>query len=591
MPPSLALSPAERAVRAVLVVDMAESVRLMQEDEEDTVARWRSLVGETTQAILPQHEGRLVKSLGDGMLLEFPAVLAAVQAAFAIQRSARAANEDVPAGRRVLLRMGVQVGERIADQHDIYGHGVNLAARLAGLAGPGEIVVSAEVRDHLTPSLDADVEDLGECYLKHVRQPVRAYRIGPPGPRPVFELSAEPETLRPTVAVIPFAARSAAPEHAVLGEIVADDVIAGLSRSADLNVISRLSTSPFRSRDAGPAEIRAHLSADYVLSGAYRASGDRLVWTVELAESRSGRAVWADEARSRVGSVIGGSSELVARIVSRVGAAILARELERAQSNPLPTLESYTLLVGAINLMHRLSPRDFDRAREMLEALIERVPRAATPQAWLGKWHVLRVWQGWSGDAAEEARHALTCTQRALQLDPACTLALVVDGLVHMALLKRLEVAEARYERALEINPNESLGWLWKGTLHAFRGEGGLAMAGARRALRLSPLDPLRHYYDSLASTAALSAHRYEEAVTLAQRSLRVNRTHASTLRALAIAQWQLGRGGDAQRTVQELLRLEPGLTTRAYLERSPGSDYETGRRWAAALRSAGVPE
>jgi adenylate cyclase len=581
----------ERSVRTVLVVDVAESVRLMEESEEDTVSRWRSFVQHVTTATLPAHGGRLVKSLGDGMLIEFTRVLPAVNAAFAIQRASFAANENVPPGRQMLLRIGMQVSELIADEHDVYGRGVNLAARLSGLAGPGEIVVSAGVRDQLTPMLDAEVEDLGECYLKHIREPVRAYRLGALGPRPVIEPALEAEALRPTIAVIPFASRSAAAEHQVLGEVIADDVISGLSHTAELSVISRLSTTAFRARDASLADISGHLNAGYVLSGAYRCTGEQLVLTVELAEGRSGHVAWADEMKAKISAVVSGASDLVDRIVARASSALIARELERARSQPLPTLESYTLLLGAINLMHRLSLRDFDRARAMLETLVERAPRAAAPNAWLGKWHVLRVWQGWSADPTEEGQRALERTRRALDSDAQCSLALAIDGLVHMNLLKRLDIAEQRYAAALQVNPNESLAWLFKGTLHAFRGEGPLALAGARRALRLSPLDPLRYYYDSLASTAALSAGRYDQAITLAQRSLRANCTHTSTLRALAIAQWQSGRAEDAKKTVGDLLRLEPTLTVRRYRERSPGGAYETGKSWADALRSAGVPD
>jgi tetratricopeptide (TPR) repeat protein len=204
---------------------------------------------------------------------------------------------------------------------------------------------------------------------------------------------------------------------------------------------------------------------------------------------------------------------------------------------------------------------------------------------------VLRVWQGWSTDPKEDAQRALERTKRALDSDPQCSLAIVIDGLVHMNLFKRLDVAEQRFESALAVNPNDSLGWLLKGTLHAFRGEGALAMAGSQRALRLSPLDPIRYYYDALAATAALSAGRYEKAIDLAQRSLRANRTHISTLRAMAIAQWQLGQAEAAKKTVQQLMQLEPGLTVRRYLERSPSSAYETGRVWSEALREAGVPQ
>jgi adenylate cyclase len=328
-----------------------------------------------------------------------------------------------------------------------------------------------------------------------------------------------------------------------------------------------------------------------VLSGAYRRVGNKLRVNVELAASDPGTIVWSETMEGNAHALVSGRDGIVDNIVTGVSTAVIAREVQRAQSQPLPTLESYTLLMGAIALMHRLSLQDFDRSREMLRALTERVPRQAIPWAWMAKWHVLRVQQGWSDDPGVDAQLALDCGRRALSADPECSLALVIAGLVHTNLLKQLDVAEDYYESALRVNPNDSLAWLLKGTLHAFRGEGKLATDNTQRALKLSPLDPHRYFYDSLAATAALSAEQYKRAIELANRSLRANRTHTSTFRALAISQWRLGLHDDARKTVSELLRLDPGLTIKKYLERNPSSGYETGKIWSTALREAGVPQ
>jgi tetratricopeptide (TPR) repeat protein len=328
-----------------------------------------------------------------------------------------------------------------------------------------------------------------------------------------------------------------------------------------------------------------------VLSGAYRASGGRLILASELAEAKSGRVIWAKDLKGRIAGVIDGGDELIDQLVAEASGAVLARELERSQTQSLPTLESYTLLMGAIALMHRLSLHDFDRAREMLQALIDRAPRLAIPLAWLGKWHVLRVWQGWSSDPNADRQFALECTKRALDVDPYCSLALVIDGMVHTNLLKKLDVAKERYDAALSVNPNDPLAWLLLGTLEAFKGQGKAAMKDTQHAIRLSPLDPQRYFYDALAATAALSARKYEQAIKLTQQSLRANRTHASTLRAMAIAQWELGRREEARKTVADLMKVEPTLTITGYLDRSPSSGFETGKIWSNALRSAGVPE
>ncbi len=587
----------EQSVRTLLAVEVAEPA---EGDNGSVGSRWEALVDDLASSVLPVHGGRLLKNLERGVLLGFPRVPHAAKAAFEIQRLCENANAGVPPGRHLLLRMGMQVGELIADDQEVYGSDVNLATRLTTLAGPGEIVVSAEVRDQLTPVLDADVEDLGECYLKTSNHPVRAYRVGPPGPRPVIEPVGTAGELRPTIAVIPFTARSGAAEHQILGEVLADEMISSLSRTADMNVISRLSTTTFRNREAALPEIGALLHANYILSGAYHVLDTKFSLVAELAETKSGRVVWMDDAKGDVRSIVSGKDEVIDRLVAKVSAAVTNRELQKALLQPLPTLESYTLLIGAIALMHRLSRHDFDRARQLLEALTERAPRHAIPHAWLAKWHVLRVWQGWgsrqatdtwTADLKPDTQLALDCTKRALDSDPSCSLALAVDGFVHTNLLKQLDVALQRYELAISVNPNDSLAHLLKGTLHAFKGEGKQAMRDTQRALRLSPLDPHRYFYDSLASTAALAAGRYDRAIELAQRSLRSNRMHTSTLRAMAIAQWLAGKHEDAKKTVGELMKIEPTLSVANYLKRHPAADYETGKIWAEALGSAGVPK
>ena len=578
-------------VRTVLFTDLVESCRLIEDDEEGAAGRWRNLRAHIENDIVPVHGGRLIRTEGDGLMVTFSSVQPALASAFAIQSACVSSNAGFVPRQHMLLRMSLHTTELFEDQRDVYGRGVNLAARLYTLAGPGEIVVSAEVRDHLTPELDADIEDLGECHLKHLEHPVRAYRVGPPGPRPVIEQgSSFLPVLRPTIAVIPFAARGIGPEQHVLGEVLADEIISSLSRTPELEVISRLSTTAFRTREWTLDEVSAFLDVNYVLSGSYRISGDQLVLVTELADPRSHRIVWAESLRGRVADIMSGEDELTDRVVSKVSMAIIARELQRAQSQALPTLESSTLLMSAIVLMHRQGACDFQRARDMLEVLTDRTRRQAAPHAWLAKWHVLRFNRGWTHDRMGEAHAALDCTRRALDADSQCSLALAIDGFVHTNLLKRLDVAQRRYELALSVNPSDSLAWLLKGTLHAFKGEGSAAVDATERALRLSPLDPLRYFYESLGATAALSAGRYTRAIELAQRSLRANRTNTSTLRALAIAQSLQGHLDDAHATLNEVLAIDPSLTVQSYLERSPSAAYKTGKVWSEALRQAGLP-
>jgi tetratricopeptide (TPR) repeat protein len=225
----------------------------------------------------------------------------------------------------------------------------------------------------------------------------------------------------------------------------------------------------------------------------------------------------------------------------------------------------------------------------MLQALRDRVSRHATPLAWLARWHVFRIVQGWSDSREQDGAQALDYAQRALDLDPTSSLALTMAGSVQAGVHLDMAAARAYYDQALTQNPNEPLAWLLKGVAHGFLGEGDVALAASERSLQLSPLDPLRFYYDSLSSAAAMGAQRYGRAVELAERAIRANCMHGSGYRTLAIAQAMLGRAEDARQTVQRLLAVEPGSTVRQFVARA-AVDSEQNRRFAQALREAGLP-
>ena len=488
----------------------------------------------------------------------------------------------------MLLRIGIHAADILTDDVAFYGHGVNVAARLAALAGPGETVVSAAARDALTAGLDGEIEDLGSCHLKNIATPMRAYRLG--ARNAVAPMQDDQNRLRPTLAVIPFALRSGGREFLSIGEIIADEVIAALSQAPELRVVSRLSTTAFRGRKLRLDDVRAYLGATYVLSGGYRVSGDTLIVNVELADARNSEVMWAKGFRARVSGLLAQDDDLVSSLVESASQAIMSTEITRAATHALPTLDAGTLLLGGIGLMHRSDRRDFDKSRRAFEHLIERYPRYATPHAYLAEWHVFKVAQGWFDNLDAEATSALDRINRALDIDAEDSLALTVNGMVHTNLLRKHDVAKRSYDLALQRNPSAGLAWLHRGTLWAFQGRGREAMEETERAVSLSPLDPWRYYYDSLCATAALSAREYERALMLARRSLRANRTHASTLRVIAIAASELGRMAEARDSVAELRELDPSLTVSGYLARSPARNFETSRIWAEALRRAELP-
>jgi TolB-like protein/class 3 adenylate cyclase/tetratricopeptide (TPR) repeat protein len=580
-----------RVTRTVLMVDIKDSVRLMEEDEVDTVQRWLRLVKQVESTVLPPHGGRLVKSQGDGMLLEFQTVRPALQAAFAIQHAAAQANAGVPPQRQMHLKMGAQVGELIADERDVYGHDVNLAARLATLAGGGEIVVSSNVRDQLTPALDADIEDLGERRLKNVQQPIRAFRAWPPGL--AARRSVSPKARmgdRPSIAVLPFRNLSGDAQHDMLGEVIADDVIGHLSRVAELAVISRLSTTPFRDLAYEPANIAEVLCVRYLLTGKMQFAGARLRLTTELIEAEGGRVVWADRFDGSITDIFDLQDEMSLSVAKRIVPFVRELELKRARTHRPEHLTAYERTLQAVDFLHRGSPADMEQARMMLEAAIQSDPSFVAPYAWLARLYVLRVGQGWSPDVQHDASAARRLVDSALEKDGTDPWVLSVSGLVAAYLDKDLETGIANFDKALNVNPSSASAWVWSTSAHAWLGQGDEAVKRSHRAIELSPFDPHMYAFTSIAGTAYAVAGRYDRAIDYCRRSLRENRMFASTHRILTIALALSGQVEEARQAAGELLAIEPALTVNRFRNRYPGNTSAHIDAFCEALATAGVP-
>jgi adenylate cyclase len=582
---------APRELRVVLVCDVVESVRWMEQDEDYAVSRWQAFTQHVRSTIVPAHGGSVVKSTGDGMMVEFTNARSAVQAATALQAKASEGNATQAPERHLQLRTGIHETHARRDAHDLYGHGVNLAARITTLAGPGEIIVSAPVRDHLTDVLDGDIEDMGECYLKHIVEPQRVYRVGAASVQPVLVPEREySQSLRPTIAVIPFESHTQEITYFAIGNLIADGVIAQLSRTHDLNVISRLSSAALQGRNASAAVVKQQLGAHYVLSGSYIVVANHVVINAELCECASGHILSHIRLKGTVDSLLELQSEVLNQIANDAHEKILNTEVSKSLAQPMPTLSSYSALLAAVTMMHRTSKADFSRSRALLELLIERHGKQAELPSWLAKWHVLQVEQGWADNKEKSARSALEQSQRALDLNPYSSSALAINGFVLCNLYKDFDTAQARYQEALLRNPSESIAWLLLGMLHAFKGESTAAVSAVDKAIALSPLDPTKYFYDSLAASVHLSAGNYEKSIDLAKRSLRGNATHVSTHRALTIAQMMAGKVSDAQSSAANLIKLDPTITVSKFLARSPGVKFGIGKTFADALRQAGVP-
>ena len=581
---------AERGLCVVMFIDVVESARLIESDEVGTIDQWWQLEAFINRELVPKHSGRIVKLLGDGMLLEFEEVRKAVSAAFQIQDFVSAsASDDGGVASSLKLRISIDYGKVMRRADDIYGHRVNVAARLLSLADAGEIVVSAEAHDQLTAGLDADVEDLGPCYLKNITDPVRVFRIGRPELRSARVGRPRTGDIRPVLAIVPFIDESASCDGHHMGDFLAEELIHSLSRTPEIAVISWLSTAAFRGRVVTLSEVRSSLRATYVVSGRVRSDNRKVLVSAELADVETGRVVWTDRLRGSMVDLSRGQP-LVSRIVGEIGSAILTRELQRVRTEPLPNLQTFPLMLGAIALMHRMGRTDFTEARTMLEAVIGRASHQPVAQAWLAKWYVLRVQQGWSENVTQDTRVALDLTKRALNSDPESSLALAVDGLVHTNLLKNFEVARERYDRALLSSPTTASPYSLGVCCMPFATRAAKPCRIRRKRFRSPHWTRIATSTNSLAASAELTYGRYKRAAVLARRSLRANRAHASTLRVLTVAEWQLGREAEAREAARQLLQLEPTLTVEGYRSRAPSAGFRVCDLITTSLAQAGIP-
>jgi adenylate cyclase len=581
-----------RETRVVLVCDVVESVRWMEQHEDEAITRWTSFAREVRERIAPAHGGIVVKSTGDGLMMEFNDAQRALVSARAMHAFCQAGNLGVVASRQMHLRVGLNSAGVRRDLYDLYGHGVNLAARVATLASPGEIIVTASVRDQLTDELDGDIEDLGECHLKNLSAPHRVYRVGPAHPSGLQgQESANLAESAPALAVLTLEPKGVGVDQEFYGELFADHVSNSLAQTASIQVLSRIAASSLSNRSLNVTEIAKLLKVKYLLTGSFTTFGQKMIAFLELSEAHSGKVIWAGRVVTDAGELCAPLCDAVSEVVAETAREIIDHELAQIYSQALPTLSSNSILLGAVHMMHRTSPEEFRHSRAMLEHLVERHRRASRPYAWLANWHALRVTQGFSHEPRNEAFLALELSKKALDADPSSSLALAIDGVLQLNLNRDAVVASQRLEAALGCNPNDSLAWLYKGLIHGVQGEATDALAASGRALDLLPIGPVRHYYDAIAASAALGARNYELAIGLATRSLRTNRLHASTYRVLAVAQELAGHHEAAQVTVTGLKKLLPDYTLRDFAESSPHCFGPNRELFIDAFKSAGLAD
>lgn len=394
---------------------------------------------------------------------------------------------------------------------------------------------------------------------------------------------------RPRITALPLKVMGNDPDLGVLADWVAEEACRSLSRSNLLTVISHLSSRAMASRTFDIAEIRETLNVDYLITGTMRRFKGDIVADFDFMDARSGNILWNRHISCPAGEFTEQLQGRLVNVIQSIGRSIADMAISYVRDRPLPMIEDHNLLIAGVSLMHKRQMRDFLKSRELLAEAVNRTPDTSEIHAWLGKWYVLSVFNGWTVDAQDDTQKALDHTARALDIDPESSFSLTIDGFAHNNLLQNMSVAEERYNMALEANPNESLSWLLRGTLMAFQDDGKAAVRGIETARTLSPIDPFGYFYDSLASTAYVAAENYGKALEFADRSLALNDRHLSTLRSRATALHFLGRTDEARTTAQELMRRQPDFSLDFYRRTHPSASHQVGQRVIEALTAAGI--
>lgn len=394
---------------------------------------------------------------------------------------------------------------------------------------------------------------------------------------------------RPRITALPLKVMGDDQDLRVLADWVAEEACRSLSRSNLLTVISHLSSRAMAQRSFSIDDVRETLNADYLIAGTLRRVKGDLVADFDFVDARTGSILWNRHIACPEGAFTEQLQGRLANVIQAIGRTIAESAISYVRDRPLPQIEDHNLLIAGVSLMHKRQMRDFLKSRELLTEAARRAPNAADIHAWIGKWYVLSVFNGWTVDAKDDTRLALDNTARALDIDPESSFSLTIDGFAHNNLLQNMTVAEDRYNMALEVNPNESLSWLLRGTLMAFQDDGKAAVRGIETARTLSPIDPFGYFYDSLASSAYVAAEDYAKALEFADRSLTMNDRHLSTLRVRTTALHFLGRTDEARVTAQELLRRQPDFSLEFYRRTHPSANHQVGQRVIEALTAAGV--
>jgi adenylate cyclase len=581
---------------AVLAADVAGYSRLMGRDEERTLEQLKALRRTLVDPAVAVHRGRIVKSTGDGLLAEFASAVDAVRFAVELQQTMAKENAAVPAELRIEFRVGIHVGDIIIDEQDIFGDGVNIAARLEGIAAPGGVCISDDAQRQIRGKVDVLFEDMGPQALKNISEPMRSWRLqfGDQGSAVQPSLppsAAQPLPLpdKPSIVVLPFDNMSAEPGQDYLADGIVEAITAALSRIRSFFVIARSSAFTYKGRATNARDIGRELGVAYLLEGSVQKIGNRLRIIVQLIETEAGAHVWS----SRYDGTIDEFFDLEDRITEQVAGAlqpsVRIAEIERSRRKRPQDLGSYDYTMRAMPHVWALEKEESARAIELLEKALAIDPTYPLALSLAGWCHAQRSVYNWSDDLAESQLKAQSLAEQAAQMSGDDPIILAVLGTVH-TFVRNHGTARVLLERAVTIDPNAAWAWSRLGWVECYADQSQKSIENFERALRLSPIDPMNfNNYVGMGSAHEI-AQEYDQAIAFYRRALQERPNATWIYRNLAASLAGADRMEEAKQVFAAMIRSYPDLTVSKFKQAmvfSPGKL----ERMAENLRKLGLPE
>lgn len=550
----------ERRLAAIMAADIVAYSRLIEADEARTLASIRTLRSQVVDPLIADHRGRVAKLMGDGAIVEFGSVVEAVACAVAMQEGTAAHQREVPPERRIVFRVGINVGDVVVEDGDLLGDGVNIAARLEALAEPGGICIADAVQKQLAGKTDFAFEDTGERTLKNIAQPVRVWRWSKE-PTPAASRAPLPLPDRPSIAVLPFDNLSGRLEETYFSDGITEDIVTGLAHFRSLFVIARNSSFVFRGKSIDLDEIGRRLGVAYLLEGSVRRAGARVRITAQLIEAATGAHLWAERYDRSLDDIFAAQDEVAQTIVATLVGRIEDVRLQQSLRKPTTSLAAYDCFLRGLAHFRSDTETADQQALEMFERAVALDPRYGLAHSYVAMAKVSQ--HGHASAPAEVLEAALTEAKRALELDPLESRCYRILSTI-CVYRREYDLAEQHIRRAFDLNPNEAEVITQKGRVLALRGRSEEALVLLEAAVRLNPLHP--HWYNAHFGIALYSLRRFAEA---AQALKRMSRPTTWSCARLAACYAQLERTAEAQAAVAEVRRLQPDFSTAEYMRKS----------------------